>query len=316
MANSTEEDYYINSVLFDLFIFSCFGITLAGLVIQLFIVAVNVNDWMKGRSITGADKIITSIGISRIFFNALWLLISSSFIFSEFPETIYIFLEFSLRTLATSNIWLSTLLSIFFYFKISTFHNVFFLCMKAIISRKVVYLIIACVLFSVLHSSVYCFAMPSFFRNSTQDDILYYRQNEILSYVGILWTIFPLLIVFIASFLLIILLGFHIRRMNNHGNKKSSTDTYLRTMKFTVFSFLICAFYNIVDLLDHMKLLDFISFNITMNTFPALHSFLLIYVATKLRNQLFQIVHCGTNCLSSKNAPGRQSGKPMEVTPV
>ncbi|KAM5164229.1 taste receptor type 2 member 64-like [Mantella aurantiaca] len=310
MANSTEEDKYGIIEELYLIIFAFPGIILSGLVIQSFIVAVNVIDWLKGRSVTGADKIISSIGISRIIFHTAYLMsYVSKLSFSEIPLIISMMIDFTLQSSSFSSVWLSTLLSIFFYFKISTFHNIFFTGLKAIILRRVLHLIFASVLFSVLHSSMFYFTVPRMtFMNSTQYYISYYREAQIISYLYIWWTALPLIIFFISSLLLIILLGFHMSRMNNHGNMTSSTDTYQRTMKFTVVSFMTCTF-NIIVLLFRAftELINYFLLFVTINIFPVLHSALLIYVAKKLRHQFFRVFQCGTYCLSNRKSPGPRS---------
>ncbi|XP_073484957.1 taste receptor type 2 member 4-like [Aquarana catesbeiana] len=186
MANSTEEDNYESILGQNLFLSALLVIlVLAGLVVQLFIVAVNVIDWRKGSSMTGADKMITSIGISRIFFHTLQLL--EFFLLFYFVESLYylpeIFLFITMisflgHSSAFSNILLSTLLSIFFYIKISTFHNVFFLSLKAIMSRRVIYLIIACVTLSLGYTSMSVLIPFMSFTNLTQNSISDIRSPD------------------------------------------------------------------------------------------------------------------------------------------
>nr|DBA25501.1 TPA: hypothetical protein GDO54_009881 [Pyxicephalus adspersus] len=303
MVNSTEETSYE-----DYLSLIALGATLvfAGLPIQSFIVAVNVIDWLKRRSITGADQIITSIGISRIFSHtAVLLALFSSLYVTKIPEVVFALCYLTEYSSAIASIWLSTLLSIFFYVKISTFHNVFFLRLKTIISQRVTYLIIGSLLLFLGYTFIYNFALLiNRFRNSTQDYISYYKQLEIISYVNILWFVSPLLIFFIVSLLLIILLGFHMRRMNNHGNMTSSTDTYLRIMRFTFLSFLVSAYYITLNVFQRYILsFTFVWVFITMNIFPVLHSVLLIYVAVKLRNHFFRIVYCITDRFLKRKAP-------------
>nr|DBA25512.1 TPA: hypothetical protein GDO54_009892 [Pyxicephalus adspersus] len=263
MANSTEG--YSRIILLQYLVRSARPgiLILAGLMIQLFIVAVNITDWMKGKPMTEADKIITSLGVSRIFFHLSCLL--GLFAVFSLSHSLYVFLvsnifiEFS----AFSGLWLSTLLSVFK--GSSTFHNVFFLRLKAIISRRVTFLIIASVLF--FHPLHYFY--------------------------------------------------FHMNRMNNHANALGSTDTYHRTMKFTVFSFLACALYATIYLFQVFKgFLDILWLCFLLNIFPVLHSVLLVYVVTKLRNQFFRIVLYGTGCLWNKKAPEPSSRELVEVTPL
>nr|DBA25513.1 TPA: hypothetical protein GDO54_009893 [Pyxicephalus adspersus] len=300
MANSTGEDHS-KIILMQYFLRSAGAgiLILAGLVIQLFIVAVNITDWLKGRSITEADKIITSLGVSRILFHLFCLLGLFAVTSLSKSPSIFLILYILIEISTYSGVWLSTLLSTFFYFKISTFHNVFFLRLKAIISKRVTYLILASVLLSLPYSFVnFVATFNELLKNSTQTINADYTKQQIMSNFHVALNIFPILLFFIASALFIILLGFHMSRMNNHGHAMSNTDTYHRTLTFTVFSFLACAFYVINILFQvFMRLLDIFWLCFTINVFPVLHSLLLIYVMTKLRNQFFMIVRCRINCL-------------------
>nr|DBA25495.1 TPA: hypothetical protein GDO54_009875 [Pyxicephalus adspersus] len=292
MENSTLEDsygaflprYLVSDVL-------CATLAFAGLLIQSFIVTVNVIDWLKRKSITGADQIITSIGISRIFYHtALLLALFSSFYVTKIPEVVFDLYNLIQNISAFASIWLSTLLSIFFCVKILTFHNVFFLRLKAIILEKITYLIIGSVLLSLGYSLVFFLALPMLlFSNDFSDSEL-----QIIQFVYMFWNFFPVLTFFIASLFVIISLGFHMCRMNRRGNVTSSTDTFLRIMKFTIVSFLACATYITITMFQgHI----FYLYIVTLNIFPALHSVLLIYVTTKLRNLFCRIVHSGTKQL-------------------
>nr|DBA25502.1 TPA: hypothetical protein GDO54_009882 [Pyxicephalus adspersus] len=305
MADSTEEASIRSHLLFLTSL--CGTETLVGLLIQSFIVAVNVIDWLKQRSVGAADKIITFIGISRIFFHTAVLLYSISKLYNNRIPEIVITLSHFIRNISNlASIWLSTLLSVFFYVKISTFHNVFFLRLKSIILKRVTYLIIGSVLLSLGYTFFgYMILNVNYFRNGTQNDYSYSRGRKMKMYVYIFCVSFPFLVLLIASFLLIILLGFHIRRMNNGGNVTSSTNTYHRIMKFTVLSFLSCALNDLVNLFQmFMQLLNIIWFLAAINIFPILHSVLLIFVAMKLRNQFFRIVRCRTDRLFNRKTPG------------
>ncbi|XP_077346480.1 taste receptor type 2 member 43-like [Lithobates pipiens] len=320
MANSTEEDNYESILGENLFLPSLLVIlVLAGLAVQLFIVAVNVTDWRKGNSMTGADKIITSIGISRICFHTIQLL--EIFLVFFFKELIYYSTENYLYNTISfleqfsvfSNILLSILLSIFFYIKISTSHNVFFLSLKAIMSRRVTYLIIACVTLSLGYTIMGAFPVI-YYTHLTQNNISDIDYGHIKPSYTVSMNMLPLIVFFITSSFLIILLCLHTSRMNNCGN----VDIYHRTIIFTALSFLVCSFLLTVDLLQVywllLEKLDLFDLYFINNIFPALHSILLIYVATKLRNQFFRIVHFAAHCLFIRKAPGPHTREPVEVT--
>nr|DBA25496.1 TPA: hypothetical protein GDO54_009876 [Pyxicephalus adspersus] len=275
---------------------------LAGLLIQLFIVVVNVFSWMKRGSLKPGDQIITSLAITKVLYHTASLLeVFSRPYFGKLIVQYLILIKFTVQTLVISTIWLSTLLSIFFSFKISNFHNVFFLRLKAIISERVVYLIIASVVLT-LGMSMTCLLLTFniFSRNSTTGFLLNYDKSNVCD---IFWNIFPLYMYFFASIFLIISLSFHIWRMKHCGNAISSTDTYHRIIKFTAISFLVCAVQITLNLTKQYGFRFFGVFWMIFiwNMFPILHSMSLIYINTRLRDAFFKCVYCGSSCLFKRN---------------
>nr|DBA25508.1 TPA: hypothetical protein GDO54_009888 [Pyxicephalus adspersus] len=197
---------------------------LATISLQLFIVIVNVIDWLKGRSLTAADQIITSIGITRIIFSVC----SPFYYFTYYctAELRVIFLVLNLVFGITSffaSIWLSSLLSILFCFKISTFRNVFFSRLKTILSQRVLFLIFASVLMAFGYTVMFCLVVThKLFGSSGNYDFLFYNQNfQLIISMHILGNIFPIITCFASSVILIISLGFHIRQMKTHRNMLS-----------------------------------------------------------------------------------------------
>lgn len=197
MSNSTEGKY--NNIWLPVATSGIF--TLAGLLVESFIVAVNVIDWLKGRLMKATDQIITSIGISRFF----CLISSLLYMFSELYSTkfdirFYLFIVCTWQTSDFSSIWLSTLLSIFFSFRISTFQNVFFLYLKAIISRRVVYLIFASVLLGFIYSFIGLVLHFILFRDSMDQE----KPVQIMSALYFSCSLIPLLVYFVFSVLLVV----------------------------------------------------------------------------------------------------------------
>nr|DBA25498.1 TPA: hypothetical protein GDO54_009878 [Pyxicephalus adspersus] len=273
---------------------------LAGLFVQSFIVVVNVLNWMNRGSLKPADQIITSLGITKILYHAVsFSEVFANLYYRELYHEYFIINIFTAQTLALSTIWLSTSLSIFFCFKISNFHNVFFLRLKAIISQTVSYLIIASVLFA-FGISLTCFFLTFNVscRNSTSDFHLEFTKTmQTLSSCDVLWNIFPAHMYFLSSVLLIISLSFHMWRMKHCGNAISSMDTYHRIMKFTAISFLVCALQITLNLNKKygFRFFGVLGMILIWNMFPILHSMSLIYIKTRLRNQFFKLVHCGSS---------------------
>ncbi|XP_066445160.1 taste receptor type 2 member 39-like [Eleutherodactylus coqui] len=267
---------------------------LAGFLINLFIVAVNISEWKKGRSVSTSDKVITSLGISRMVFQVTCMLNVFGDIY--FYRLSVLFFE-SVLFLELSSIYsstcLSTLLSVIFCLKISTLHSPFFLRLKILVLNRVLHLIVASVVVSISFALVYCLIVTiQIHSNSTQETYL----NAFISWnvsTLIFWCTGPFLIYFMSSVLLIIYLYHHASQMRTERNRTSHQDIYHKTIKFTGFSIFCSTVFFIIDqtysyCYDVFGLLGFYFF---WNIFPTLHSIYLIYVTTKLRILVSNMVH-------------------------
>lgn len=292
---------------------------LALLSLQFFIVAVNVIHWLKGGSMTGVDKIITAIGITRFISSVAFPLhFLSNSCSAELGATFFLLNSFIGVSSGFSSIWLSALLSTFYCLMIPTFNNVFFLRLKTIISQRVVCLIISSVLLGFGYTLTLSLWIP-YARNGilSYSEIIHdHYKFQILFTFNCLWNIFPVVMFFVSSVLLVFCLGFHIRQMKNHGNVLSSTDTYHKMIMFTVASFLTCVLCSIVNITERyaMELFGIVWMYVFWNIFPVLHCISLIYATTKLRNEFFRIVHWGTDLLFWRKASEPDSREKMEVT--
>ncbi|XP_066445138.1 taste receptor type 2 member 4-like [Eleutherodactylus coqui] len=266
---------------------------LAGFIINLFIVAVNISEWKKGRPVSTADKVITSLGISRMVFQVTCLLnVFCDIYFYRLSVLFFesvLFLELSS---VYSSICLSTLLSVIFCLKIPNLQNPFFLRLKILALNRVLHLIVASVVVSISFAFVYglmaAFKIP---HNSTQETYLNaYIGLSILTLI--FWSTGPFLIYFISSVLLIIYLYSHMSQLRSGRTRTSHLDTYYKTMKFTGFSLFSSTVYIIIDQTysfwyDALGLLGVYFF---WQIPPTLHSIYLIYVTTKLRIQVTNMV--------------------------
>ncbi|XP_073488854.1 LOW QUALITY PROTEIN: taste receptor type 2 member 3-like [Aquarana catesbeiana] len=120
MANPTVGECICSSTLQSWF--SCLGMfILAGLSLQSFIVAVNVIDWLKGRSMTATDQIITSIGITRIIYLfSCPLHFLSYYCTAGLGTKMLLLYVFTGIAAGFSSTWLSALVATFFCIKTFT----------------------------------------------------------------------------------------------------------------------------------------------------------------------------------------------------
>ncbi|CAN2391523.1 hypothetical protein PRIEUP_LOCUS1563 [Pristimantis euphronides] len=281
-------------------LFGAVGLSfLAGFLINVFIVAVNISEWTKGRSMSTTDKVITSLGISRMvfqvgcMFHVIW-----DVYFYRLDNLFFVPVLFLETTSIYYNIWLSTLLSVVFYLKISTLHNAFFLRLKTLVLSRVFHLIVVSVVVSVTYALVCCLITISIPYNSTM-------ENYLNPMIGLIFSRFifrtsgPCLIYFISSVLLIIYLYQHVSRMRSRRNETSHLDAYYKTIKFTGFSIFCSTCYSIMDLTSQYWLSPFglLGFYFLWQLFPTFHSMYLIYVTAKFRIQLCNVVCVLRRCI-------------------
>lgn len=319
MANSTAGQCAFPSTIQFWFSVAIIGaFLLFALFVQSFIVAVNFIDWLKGRSLTTTDQLITSIGITRIIYHFTVPMHFLSYSCSGGLGTTFLISNlFTGISAGFSGFWLSALLSTFFCLQISTFNKVFFLNLKTFISQRLICLIISSVLLGYGYAlTIVVLISFGVYQNISLSKIIHdNHDNAVIFSLNCLLNIMPVLLFFVSSVLLAICLGFHIRQMRNHRTAMSSTDTYHKMIIFTALSFLTCAFCGIVNVTEEYstKLIGIMSMYILWNIFPLLHSVSLIYVIAKLRNECVRMVNCGMDCLFWRKSSVPDSREPMEM---
>ncbi|KAM9319636.1 taste receptor type 2 member 4-like [Gastrophryne carolinensis] len=289
---------------------------LGGLIIQLFIVSVNVTDRLKGRPMSDTDQIITSLGVLRFILHSLsfWAVLQGAFqiplhaVWNRIVRCIG-FMSFF------SDIWLSVLLSIIFCLKISNVRNAIFLYLKTIMTQRVGYVIVACVFSAAFLSFLELRVSPSVYKNGTDTEISFQIDkclNTVLQFFG---HILPLLIYVPSSALLVTSLCHHMYTMRHGGRATGSMATYVKTVVFISASCLLFAAHVVSNIAAWNDLLKVDSFGMHcfVNVFPVVHTLYVIYVTTKLRDRLCEIFHCGTKCLSKSNASEPDPRGPVEM---
>ncbi|KAG8433396.1 hypothetical protein GDO86_017612, partial [Hymenochirus boettgeri] len=133
---------------------------LQGLFLNVFIMSVNFQYWMRGDILNPIDQIIVALSFSGIFYSlakcakntiALCPILTLSVRYD------YYILEFSITYGFFSSCWLSACLCWFFFMKMNNFKAGGLLWMKMKIDALVLRLILALELFSILNSLLYSF---------------------------------------------------------------------------------------------------------------------------------------------------------------
>ncbi|KAG9466926.1 hypothetical protein GDO78_015883 [Eleutherodactylus coqui] len=292
---------------------------IAGLVIHSFIIGVNVTDWWKGRSVTPVDQIVTCLGISRMCSesaNILHFFIDLIFQGNlNSRVTLVIAMVYNFST--SANIWLTSLLCIVFWLKISNFHTRLFVYLRGMIVHRTVYLIGASVLISAVNSLITMLisitedSSGGTYNKSMTNSITYCKRIDHVYHVTI-GAFFSLLSYSISSVLLFTSLYHHTTKMKMSSNLSINLETYYSAMKFVAFTFiyntvyLLCYFYCVFYYYIHCVYLSWLI--IVMGFLPVLHSSYLIYRTAKLRSQMSKVLRNVTDFLfESKDIETREN---------
>uniref|UniRef100_A0A4X2M190 Taste receptor type 2 n=1 Tax=Vombatus ursinus TaxID=29139 RepID=A0A4X2M190_VOMUR len=289
-----------------IFIALASGEFLLGILLNGFIVLVNCIDWVKSKKLPPCDVILLSLAISRIglLCTTVWdsYLIVTSINVPNQVRMIDILLALS----HGSNIWFTTLLSIFYFLKITNFSNPFFLWMKWRIDRMVVMLLMGplIIYFSItfpMMEKTYHYYGSLFNRGKERNVSQEVQESKnIFLMFQILFGLLNL-IPFILSTISFSLFAFslwrHTRQMqlNATGPRDPSTEAHARAMK-AVFSFLILFLLYYMSFLvsywgnskDNNKLTSMLGRSI-MLLYPFGHSMVLILWNSKLRKAALRV---------------------------
>ncbi|XP_072000307.1 taste receptor type 2 member 9-like [Engystomops pustulosus] len=281
-------------------------ISAVGLMTHIFIIAVYVIDWKKTGNMAISDQVIISIVISKI---SLQIYIQLSLFWEKscnIEDFLYSFLiDAGYDSAVYSFIWLSTLLSVVYYLKVSKFHNAFLLYLRGQLSKRILPVIFAVFLISiglsVVNNGIY---YKLFSQNSTQllvpTDIDLDQAGVILL---VLFNVIPFFICFMSWFLLITSLCFHVNQMKHNKQSTLSLDVYYRTMQYTTVSVINCAMYVAINILvqDYHCLFSIFIFNFILTALSTFHSIYMICATTKLKKWFSRILRHGKNCLIRRN---------------
>ncbi|XP_077137926.1 taste receptor type 2 member 4-like [Ranitomeya variabilis] len=299
MADSTEDDSLIQKLgLLTLEIITL----ILGLVIHIFIIGGNVNDWWNGRSMTSVDHIVTFLGISNMCAqcaNALYYLVFTCCASSPdtyFPlltiDMFYIFFNYSC-------FWLTTLLSIVFCLKISNLRSRLFLYLRRVILPRTGHFIVASGLLSALNFVIDLWTVINDLIKPGTYNVTMSNLNTDCIYAAsihsfIVGASIPLIFSYISSILLFTSLYNHTVKMKMSSNLSINLETYYSAMKLVSFTFIyntisfighcICAFYS------YFYCVNLPWLHIILDFLPALHFSYLIYRTAKLRSQMSKVL--------------------------
>ncbi|KAG9469405.1 hypothetical protein GDO78_020575 [Eleutherodactylus coqui] len=271
---------------------------IAGLVIHLFIIGVNVTDWWKGRSVTPVDHIVTSLALSRMGVQCAFTLdlhVNALFLKRLDSPVTLVILNLIYDLFSSTNIWLTSLLSIVLCLKISNFHSRLFLYLRGMIAHRTVYFIGAAVLLSAFSSIITSLvAINEVTKDRTYNTMMNNSSVHCTSINYIhnynIKTFFPFLFYYISSVLLFTSLYHHITKMKMSSNLSINLERYYSVMKYVFFTSIYNTAYLIVEIVCVLHFYVFCAFllqlQVVLGFLPVLHSSYLIYRTLKLRSQM------------------------------
>nr|ALG93679.1 taste receptor type 2 member 1 [Nannospalax galili] len=278
---------------------------ITGTLLNGFILGVNCVDLVKRRKISTMDQIITALAISRV---VLCLVVLSALLSLAYSEKVTIELVkiIIISWVVTNhfNLWLSTKLSMFYFFKIVNFSNSIFLYLKWRVTKVISVTLILSLVLLFSHVAVINIRIDAWIdasrrnlsfhsssRNSAQFVINLLLTNTLFSFM-------PFTVSLTAFLLLSLSLWKHHRQMQTHS--RSSRDAraaaHVKALQTGIgflllyTTFLLCLFINMwsIDFLGKY-VTAFLSI-VTGTAFFSLHSCVLILGNSKLKRASFSVL--------------------------
>uniref|UniRef100_A0A8C9CNB4 Taste receptor type 2 n=1 Tax=Phocoena sinus TaxID=42100 RepID=A0A8C9CNB4_PHOSS len=257
-------------------------LTFVGLIVNLFIVVVSYNTWVKSHRISSSDRLLFSLGITRF----LILGLNAVFFISANMESL----------------WFVTLLNALYCVKIANYQPSLLLLLKQNLSPKMPWLLLVCMLISVSTTLLYVMLRqkappPSEFvagRNDTVFDI----TEGILSLVTplVLSSFLQFIINVTSASLLISSLRRRIQTMQRNAAVlwNPQTETPVGALKLMIYFLILYILYSLASLLHYLPSsvgmdLGAKSIYVIISTiYPPGHSVLIILTHPKLKTKCIE----------------------------
>ncbi|XP_075123031.1 taste receptor type 2 member 4-like [Leptodactylus fuscus] len=283
-----------------------------GLIINIFIITSNVLDWLNSRKVKPYDKLMMSLGLARVFlfFCFLFRIFNRVCELNAYPSivarwvfrTAQLFFDFS-------SLWFAMWLCVLYYVKIAVFKNTLLLRFELSIPHIMLPILLKSSVISFTFGFIFAFNI-----RETSDimDAVYVPINESFSkdLKFMLPSYFfghfvPFLVSSVSNFFLIGTIFIHIRHVKK--NNTSFTSPNLEAHLSALRSVSLLQIMNTSNLIGTLFFrFDFctaLSKNISfliLNTYPALHSVVLITGNAKLKRSIYKILDCVRGCFKSE----------------
>ncbi|KAM4043887.1 taste receptor type 2 member 1-like [Anomaloglossus baeobatrachus] len=272
-----------------------------GLLLNGFIIAVNLFWWLKHQTLQTIDVLLTCLGLARLIFliicmdRIIFLLSGGSFLQiydANCIETVLMFIDFC-------SLWWGSVLCVFYCVKITSYSNRLFMRLKMNISELVPWMLLFSLVISFLSS------LPHTFYNfSIQYNGTIYNNRTLGLNVNLFINIFsgsiiPFLIFCISIYLIILSLLRHTRNMSSQesGFNDTQRDIHISVIR-TMVSFLVLYIVHSVAYMSIPVIVQFrmdtfdISCYICLCAYPSLHSISLIVSNKQLKKSFLVFFSC------------------------
>ncbi|XP_072508576.1 taste receptor type 2 member 134-like [Notamacropus eugenii] len=279
--------------------------SMAGIIQNGFIITVLGREWVRCRSLSPADTILASLGISRFFLQ--WATIFSNFYtyFSPTNRSIYTGIFWSFTN--TTTFWFTTWLAVFFCVKISSFTHPIFFWLKWRISRFVPWLLLWSIMISALIfipsfvKSYYIFQLPvtgNYSENTTVHSRIHAFQRHFFMPLHIFILLINFILVLVSIISLISSLCRHLGNMQDHNvcRQDPTMQVHITTLKSLCY-FLLLYTSNVLPLIitatDSISVCSSRFWVVEILTYAgiSIHPAFLILNSSKLRRVLKKMLH-------------------------
>ncbi|XP_056419456.1 taste receptor type 2 member 39-like [Hyla sarda] len=290
---------------------------IAGVIINLIIVAANLMKWKTMKSLHIGDKIISSLATSRSLYLFIVFFSSLSNLLDLWKNK---FLAMSIKAVVTmvlhsTNLWFATVLCVFYCVKITSYNWKFFIFLKTKISTLAPWFLLASLLISISSSFPFGWCinkieMPNL-TNISLENITLSRdvENENHSSVFLLFFIIscPSFLVFLAAdCLLLYSLWMHTRRMRSSGLgfRSPNLESHFSAVKSMSFFLVLQMIYFCMTVYTsnsgHSSLIQtFVNYIITCSA-PFLHSLYMIYSNSELKKTCISMFYGISWCIPTE----------------
>ncbi|XP_073431644.1 taste receptor type 2 member 40-like [Dendrobates tinctorius] len=286
--------------------------TIIGSIANSIIIAINIKDKIKGKTLSPSDQILLMMGISNVLFQFIMIINDFlSFLESDlyFSEEIYILFSALINFPVFTSFWLTACLSISYYFQIVIFTHPFLVRLKLTVFRCIPQLLITSVLISlatcipVIWNTIIDNQGFNMTSNQSMEASSPKLTLEYLIISNLISCSLPLILAGVANGLIIKSLVMHTKKAvkNAKGYLSANTEGQVRAARTISCLLLIYVCFYISELLLFIEILPPSSPGlcvclVIIYSYSPAQSIVLIFGSPKLKQASIRITNCIQGC--------------------